>query len=245
MKLQDIDLVKAELLKELIPILGDMRLALQQHAHQDTATVKQGVALILRKLETIMRSHGAEPIPTIGERFDSTLHEAISTGPATHEHPANTIISEIRPGYCFGGKVLEVARVIVARTAEHDELNISEGYFEIKEITPFSLEVEIYGGATITLIDRGTPIPVKASQVFSTREDKQSHIELHVLQRGGDIVRENHSLGRFCFDGILPAPAGAPQIEVTLSIDADGLVSGRVKDLGTGKEITIPIVSPK
>ena len=118
-KLQAASRGKADLLQALLPILGNMHLALR-HADQDADAVRQGVQMIWQQFEGFMRDQGVEPIATIGERFDPAYHEALSTVPATDDHPPDTIVSEIKPGYLFEGRLLSPAQVVVARAAETD-----------------------------------------------------------------------------------------------------------------------------
>ena len=89
------------------------------------------------------------------------------------------------------------------------------------------------------LIERNTPLPACASYIFSTDTDNQPSIEIHILQGEHERVQDNRTLGRFHFEGIPVARRGVPQVEVTLRIDSDGLVSGKAKDLGTGKELDL------
>lgn len=109
------------------------------------------------------------------------------------------------------------------------------------DVTPLSLGVETLGGVTTRIITRNTTVPTKKSEVFSTAVDNQPNVEIHVLQGEREFARDNKSLGTFRLDGILPAPRGVPQIEVTFDIDANGILSVTAKDKGTGKEQTITI----
>ena len=111
------------------------------------------------------------------------------------------------------------------------------------DVTPLSLSIETMGGIATKLIERNTTIPTKKSQVFSTAEDNQSAVDIHVVQGEREFARDNKSLGQFRLDGILPARRGVPQIEVTFDIDANGIVNVSAKDLGTGKEQHITITS--
>ena len=110
---------KADLLHALLPILGNMRLALQ-HADQDADAVRQGVQMIWQQFEGFLRDQGIEPIATVGEPFDPARHEALSTVPATDDHPPDTIVTEIKAGYLFEGRLLSAAQVVVARAVETD-----------------------------------------------------------------------------------------------------------------------------
>jgi molecular chaperone DnaK len=109
------------------------------------------------------------------------------------------------------------------------------------DVTPLSLGVETLGGITTRIIPRNTTIPTKKSEVFSTAVDNQPNVEIHVLQGEREFAKDNKSLGTFRLDGILPAPRGVPQIEVTFDIDANGILSVKAKDKGTGKEQSITI----
>ena len=109
------------------------------------------------------------------------------------------------------------------------------------DVTPLSLGVETLGGVTTRIIPRNTTIPTKKSEVFSTAVDNQPNVEIHVLQGEREFAKDNKSLGTFRLDGILPAPRGVPQVEVTFDIDANGILSVNAKDKGTGKEQSITI----
>ena len=111
------------------------------------------------------------------------------------------------------------------------------------DVTPLSLGIETMGGVFTRIIDRNTTIPVKKSQVFSTAADGQTSVEIHVLQGEREMAAYNTTLGRFSLDGIVPAPRGIPQIEVTFDIDANGIVNVTACDKGTGKEQHITITS--
>ena len=111
------------------------------------------------------------------------------------------------------------------------------------DVTPLSLGIETMGGVFTRIIDRNTTIPVKKSQIFSTAADGQTSVEIHVLQGEREMATYNTTLGRFNLDGIMPAPRGIPQIEVTFDIDANGIVNVTACDKGTGKEQHITITS--
>ena len=111
------------------------------------------------------------------------------------------------------------------------------------DVTPLSLGIETMGGVFTRIINRNTTIPVKKSQIFSTAADGQTSVEVHVLQGEREMAQYNTTLGRFSLDGIMPAPRGIPQIEVTFDIDANGIVNVTACDKGTGKEQHITITA--
>ncbi len=109
------------------------------------------------------------------------------------------------------------------------------------DVTPLTLGIETMGGVMTPLIDRNTTVPTEKSKVFSTAADNQTQVEIHVLQGERPMASDNKSLGRFILDGIPPAPRGVPQIEVTFSIDANGILRVTAKDKATGKKQDIEI----
>ena len=109
------------------------------------------------------------------------------------------------------------------------------------DVTPLTLGIETKGGVMTKLIERNTTIPTRKGEVFSTAEDNQPSVEIHVLQGEREMATYNKSLGKFQLTGIPPAPRGIPQIEVGFDIDANGILSVSAKDLGTGKEQKIEI----
>ena len=111
------------------------------------------------------------------------------------------------------------------------------------DVTPLTLGIETLGGVATPLIPRNTTIPTTKSQIFSTAADNQPSVEIHILQGERPMATDNRTLGRFMLDGILPAPRGLPQVEVSFDIDADGILSVRAQDKGTGKEQKITITA--
>ncbi len=111
------------------------------------------------------------------------------------------------------------------------------------DVTPLSLGVETLGSVMTTLIERNTTIPVKKSEVFSTAEDNQTAVDIHVLQGERPMANDNMTLGRFRLEGIMPAPRGIPQVEVTFDIDANGIINVAAKDKATGKEQKVTITA--
>ena len=111
------------------------------------------------------------------------------------------------------------------------------------DVTPLSLGIETLGGVATKLIERNTTIPTSKKQVFSTAEDNQTAVDIHVVQGERPLAKDNKTLGQFRLDGIAPARRGVPQIEVSFDIDANGIVNVSAKDLGTGKEQKITITA--
>jgi len=111
------------------------------------------------------------------------------------------------------------------------------------DVTPLSLGVETQGGVFTKIIEKNTTVPTRRSQVFSTTEDHQSVVRIHVLQGEREMAVDNKTLGRFELLGIPPAPRGVPQIEVTFDIDTDGVVNVSAKDLGTGKSQAVKVTA--
>jgi len=114
-------------------------------------------------------------------------------------------------------------------------------YYFFLDVTPLSLGIETLGGVTTKIIEKGTTIPAKKSQVFSTAEDNQPAVSIHVLQGEREFAKDNKSLGMFELTGIPAAPRGVPQIEVTFDIDANGILTVTAQDKGTGKQQEIKI----
>jgi len=111
------------------------------------------------------------------------------------------------------------------------------------DVTPLSLGIETLGGVLTKIIERNTTIPTKKSQVFTTAEDSQTSVEIHVLKGEREMARDSRTLGKFHLIGIPPAPRGIPQVEVTFDIDANGILHVSAKDLATGKEQNITITA--
>ncbi len=111
------------------------------------------------------------------------------------------------------------------------------------DVTPLSLGVETLGGVMTRLIERNTTIPARKTEIFSTAEDNQTAVDIHVLQGERELARDNKSLGRFRLEGIAPAPRGVPQIEVTFDIDANGILNVTAREKATGREQKITITA--
>src|SRR5258706_3160574 len=111
------------------------------------------------------------------------------------------------------------------------------------DVTPLTLSIETLGGVSTPMIPRNTTIPTKKTETFSTAADNQSSVEVHILQGERPLARDNRTLGKFHLTGIMPAPRGVPQIEVTFDIDANGILNVNAKDTATGKDQKITITS--
>jgi molecular chaperone DnaK len=111
------------------------------------------------------------------------------------------------------------------------------------DVTPLSLGIETLGGVMTKLVERNTTIPVRRSEIFSTADDNQGSVDVHILQGERPMSRDNKSLGNFRLEGIMPAPRGVPKIEVTFDIDANGILNVTAKDQATGKEQKITITN--
>ncbi|MDE1870316.1 MAG: Hsp70 family protein, partial [Candidatus Micrarchaeota archaeon] len=112
------------------------------------------------------------------------------------------------------------------------------------DVTPLSLGIETLGGVMTKLIDKNTTIPIKKSQVFTTADDSQTSVDIHILQGERATSKDNIELGRFTLMGLPPAPRGTPQIEVSFDIDANGILHVTAKDKATGKEQSMQVVAP-
>ncbi len=170
----------------------------------------------------------------------SDIQEIIMVGGSTRLPKANSVVRE------FFGKDLNKGvnpdEVVAAGAAV--QAGVLKGDVKdvlLLDVTPLSLGIETLGGVLTKLIDKGTTIPVKKSQTFSTAEDNQPAVSIHVAQGEREFARDNKSLGMFELSDIPAAPRGVPQIEVTFDIDANGVLNVSAKDKGTGKENKITI----
>ena len=171
----------------------------------------------------------------------SDIQEIVMVGGSTRIPKVQELVSEY-----FGGKelnkgvnpdeVVALGAAIQGGVLKGDVKDVL-----LLDVTPLSLGIETLGGVMTKVIEKGTTIPVKKSQVFSTAEDNQTAVTIHVLQGEREFAKDNKSLGQFNLEGIPAAPRGVPQIEVTFDIDANGVLNVSAKDKGTGKEQKITI----
>jgi len=176
------------------------------------------------------------------ELSESQIDEVVLVGgqtrmPAVQERVKKYFNKEPHKGV-NPDEVVAVGAAIQAGVLQGDVKNVL-----LLDVTPLTLGIETLGGVMTPLIPRNTTVPTSKSQVFSTAADNQPSVEIHVLQGERPMANDNKSIGRFILDGILPAPRGLPQIEVTFDIDANGILSVSAKDKGTGREQRIAITA--
>jgi len=170
------------------------------------------------------------------------IHEVVLVGGATRMPMVQELVRSLTKKEPHKGvnpdEVVAVGAAIQAGVLGGDVKDVL-----LLDVTPLSLGVETLGGVMTTLIERNTTIPVKKSEVFSTAEDSQTAVDVHVLQGERPMAADNMSLGRFRLEGIPPAGRGIPQVEVTFDIDANGILNVTARDRATGKEQKVTITA--
>jgi molecular chaperone DnaK len=172
---------------------------------------------------------------------ESDIDEVILVGGATRMPAVQALVRRLTGGKepnqsVNPDEVVAIGAAIQAGVLAGEVKNVV-----LLDVTPLSLGVETLGGVSTKLIERNTTVPVRKSETFSTAEDNQSAVDIHVLQGERELARDNRTLGNFRLEGIRPAPRGQPQIEVTYDIDANGILTVTAKDKQSGKEQKITI----
>lgn len=171
---------------------------------------------------------------------EADVHEVILVGGATRMPAVQQLVRRLtgkEPNQSVNpDEVVAVGAAIQAGVLAGEVKDIL-----LLDVTPLSLGVETLGGIMTRIIERNTTIPTRRSEIFSTAEDNQTAVDIHVLQGEREMARDNRTLGQFRLDGIAPAPRGLPQIEVTFDIDANGILNVSARDKATGREQKITI----
>jgi molecular chaperone DnaK len=190
---------------------------------------------LLNKLESPCRTALKDAGLSIGEINEVILVGGMTRMPAVQERVKKIFGKEPNKGV-NPDEVVAMGAAIQGGVLKGDVQDVL-----LLDVTPLSLGIETLGGVMTKLIEKNTTIPAKNSQIFSTAEDNQPAVSVHVLQGEREMASGNKTLGRFELTGIAPAPRGVPQIEVTFDIDANGIVEVSAKDQATGKQQSIRI----
>jgi len=175
---------------------------------------------------------------TITER---DIDEVILVGGATRIPAVQALVRKLTGGKDPNQSVNPDEMVAIGAAIQAGVLAGEVKGVVLLDVTPLSLGIETLGGVTTKLIDRNTTIPARKSEVFSTADDNQTAVDVHVLQGERELARDNRTLGNFRLEGIQPAPRGTPQIEVAFDIDANGILTVTARDQQTGKEQKVTI----
>jgi molecular chaperone DnaK len=172
---------------------------------------------------------------------DKDLDEVILVGGSTRMPAVKELVKRLTSGKEPNQSVNPDEVVAIGAAIQAGVLTGEVKDVLLLDVTPLSLGVETLGGVMTKLIERNSTIPTRKTEVFSTAEDNQSAVDIHVLQGERELARDNRTLGQFRLEGIAPAPRGLPQVEVTFDIDANGILNVTAKDMATGKEQKITI----
>jgi molecular chaperone DnaK len=172
---------------------------------------------------------------------EKDLDEVILVGGATRMPAVKALVKRLTGGKEPNQSVNPDEVVAIGAAIQAGVLTGEVKDVLLLDVTPLSLGVETLGGVMTKLIERNSTIPTRKTEIFSTAEDNQSAVDVHVLQGERELARDNRTLGQFRLEGIAPAPRGLPQVEVTFDIDANGILNVAAKDTATGKEQKITI----
>jgi len=172
---------------------------------------------------------------------EKDLDEVILVGGATRMPAVKELVKKLTGGKEPNQSVNPDEVVAIGAAIQAGVLTGEVKDVLLLDVTPLSLGVETLGGVMTKLIERNSTIPTRKTEVFSTAEDNQSAVDIHVLQGERELARDNRTLGQFRLEGIAPAPRGLPQVEVTFDIDANGILNVTAKDMATAKEQKITI----
>ena len=172
---------------------------------------------------------------------EKDLDEVILVGGATRTPAVKELVKRLTGGKEPNQSVNPDEVVAIGAAIQAGVLTGEVKDVLLLDVTPLSLGVETLGGVMTKLIERNSTIPTRKTEIFSTAEDNQSAVDIHVLQGERELARDNRTLGQFRLEGIAPAPRGLPQVEVTFDIDANGILNVTAKDMATAKEQKITI----